>query len=93
MQAILAEGTVREWMEVFEAAGVPASPINNLVEALQEPQVQALDMIVDVPERAGMQAVALPISFDGRRPAVRAPAPGLGGDNALLDLDDPWVGA
>ena len=39
MQAVLGEGTVREWMEVFEAAGVPASPINNLVEALQEPQV------------------------------------------------------
>ena len=92
MQAILSEGTVREWMEVFEAAGVPASPVNNMVEALEEPQVQALDMIVDVPEREGMQAVALPISFDGRRPAVRAPAPGLGADNALLDLDDPWAG-
>ena len=50
-------------------------------------------MIVDVPEREGMQAVALPISFDGRRPAVRAPAPGLGASNALLDLDDPWAGA
>ena len=93
MQAVLGEGTVREWMEVFEAAGVPASPINNLVEALQEPQVQALDMIADVPDREGMQGLALPISFDGRRPAVRAPAPVLGADNALLDRDDPWAGA
>ena len=93
MQAVLGEGTVREWMEVFEAAGVPASPINNLVEALQEPQVQALDMIADVPDREGMQGLALPISFDGRRPAVRAPAPALGADNALLDRDDPWAGA
>ncbi len=93
IQAVLAEGTVREWMELFEAAGVPASPVNNLVEALQEPQVQALDQIVDVPDREGMQAIALPISFDGRRPAVRAPAPALGADNAVLELDDPWGSA
>ena len=93
IQAILGQGRVREWMDVFEAAGVPASPVNNLVDALQEPQVQALDMIADVPDRDGMQALALPISFDGRRPAVRMPAPALGADNALLDLDDPWAGA
>ena len=93
LQAVLAAGRVREWMEVFEAAGVPASPINNLAEALEEPQVRALDMVVDVPERDGMQALALPISFDGRRPAIRAPAPGLGADNPIMELDDPWSGA
>ncbi|MCY3671950.1 MAG: CoA transferase, partial [Alphaproteobacteria bacterium] len=93
IQAVLGQGRVREWMEVFEAAGVPASPINNLAEALEEPQVRALDMVVDVPERDGMQALALPISFDGRRPAIRAPAPGLGADNPIMELDDPWSGA
>ena len=90
LQAVLRNGSTREWTEIFEAGGVPSSPINNLADALAEPQVRELDMIVDVPELAGMKALSLPISFDDRRPAVRSAAPELGADNGILDRDDPW---
>ena len=73
-----------EWIARLEAVGVPAAPINTLPEAMAEPQVRALDMMLAVPgEDYRLTGPAL--SFDGVRPPIRNAAPRLGaGTEAAL---------
>ncbi len=70
------------WEEVFEAAGVPCSPIYSLPETLAHPQVEALGLRQAVPGE-DFSLTGLPLSFDGVRPAISAGAPALGEHNDL----------
>ncbi len=72
-----------EWIDRLEAAGVPCAPINTLPEAVSEPQAAALGMIQTVPG-ADYELMALPLSFDGLRPGIRLPPPGLGEHNGEI---------
>ena len=64
------------WLAVLEAADVPASPINSVAEALDDPQVRHRGMVREVPHGSGRRFVGLPItSGDG---APERPAPLLG---------------
>ncbi len=81
MHAVLRTQGREVWIARLERAGVPCAPINTLAEALAEEQVQALDMFQTVPGE-DFTLTALPISFDGSRPHIRAGAPRLGGANA-----------
>lgn len=77
---ILRSRSRAEWLTRFEAAGVPCAPIHSVPEALTDPQVQALDMLVSVPG-SDFKLTALPLTIDGIRPAVRCAAPRLGEHN------------
>lgn len=74
-----------DWVKCFEAAGVPCAPIHSVPEALGEPQVQALDMLASVADE-DFRLTASPLSFDGRRPKIAAPAPRLGEHNVHYGL-------
>ncbi len=68
-----------EWVVRLEAAGIPASPINEVDEVLADEQVRALDMIAAIgPEFQRSAVVTTPITLDGRRYAIRRPPPTLG---------------
>ena len=73
------------WIAVLEAVGVPAAQIHSLPEALAQPQVQALGMFQPVPGE-DFALTAMPLSFDGVRPAIARGAPRLGADNAILGV-------
>lgn len=77
-----------EWIERFDAAGVPCAPIHSVPEALAHPQVQALGLLAPVPGE-DFSLTALPLSIDGRRPLPRAGAPRLGAGNAAHGLPMP----
>jgi formyl-CoA transferase len=64
------------WLEHLVAAGVPCAPINTIPELLEEPQAQAVGMLV-TPPGEDFRVTAMPVSFDGTRPAPRAGAPRL----------------
>ncbi|SEB19414.1 CaiB/BaiF CoA-transferase family protein [Variovorax sp. YR216] len=70
-----------EWVVRLEAAGVPCAPINSVPQALEDPQVQALGLLAQVPGE-DFRLTASPLSFDGERPRIAAPAPRLGEHNA-----------
>ena len=53
------------------------APINTIPELAADPQTAALGMLAPVPG-TDYQLVALPLSFQGQRPAITAPAPALG---------------
>ena len=64
------------WAPLFNAAGVPFAPINDLSALLTDPQVAALGILQSVPG-LDIPTVGLPLMLDGVRPAMRTAAPPL----------------
>ena len=85
MAPILLTQTRQHWIAVLQDAGVPATQIHSIPEALAQPQVQALGMAVPVPEE-DFSLTGLPLSFNGERPAFAHGAPRLGQDNAAYGV-------
>jgi crotonobetainyl-CoA:carnitine CoA-transferase CaiB-like acyl-CoA transferase len=73
------------WVQRLEKAGVPCAAINDLSHMKNHPQTAALGMIQPVPD-IDLGLMALPLSFDGVRPAIHARAPRLGEHNAAYGL-------
>jgi crotonobetainyl-CoA:carnitine CoA-transferase CaiB-like acyl-CoA transferase len=82
---LLRERPRADWEQRFTAVGVPCAPINSVAEALAHPQVRALAMAQRVPGE-DFALTALPLSFDGERPAHSRVAPRLGEHNARHGL-------
>jgi crotonobetainyl-CoA:carnitine CoA-transferase CaiB-like acyl-CoA transferase len=80
IQARVAERGSAELLAQLAAAGVPASPVNDVGQVADHEQTAALGLIQDGPEAT----VALPLSFDGTRALHRAPPPRLGEHTAEI---------
>lgn len=80
IEQALAHGTVAEWCARFEAAGVPAGPVNSAGQALEHPQTRAVGMVIDVPDGQGgvSRGIGTPLTLDGRTEAALSPAPAVG---------------
>ena len=75
---LLASDTTAGWVARLEAAGVPCSPILNIDQVFDDPQVQARGMALGGGDEA--PGVATPMLFDGQRPRATSPAPHLDAD-------------
>lgn len=77
LEAILKTNACETWIEKLEAAKVPCGPINDMASMDREPQVAALGIIQELPDRP-VRTVHLPLSIDGERlrPARSVPAAG-----------------
>jgi crotonobetainyl-CoA:carnitine CoA-transferase CaiB-like acyl-CoA transferase len=80
IEAALARGTVADWCARFEAAGVPAGPVNTAGQALDHPQARAVGMVIDVPDDGGgpTRGLGTPLTLDGKAEANTLPAPRVG---------------
>jgi crotonobetainyl-CoA:carnitine CoA-transferase CaiB-like acyl-CoA transferase len=80
MNAVLVTRTKGEWVEAFDAAGVPAGPVHTMGEALDHPQTRARDMVVELthPQAGRTRALGCPIHFSATPTRVTRPAPMLG---------------
>ena len=80
IESVLAANTTAHWVEVFDAAGVPAGPVHSIGEALEHPQVAAREMVVETTHRdAGpTRSLGFPISLSETPARVTRPAPALG---------------
>jgi crotonobetainyl-CoA:carnitine CoA-transferase CaiB-like acyl-CoA transferase len=80
INAALSHGTVAQWCERLDAAGVPAGPVNTVAQALEHPQARAIGMVVDVPDMGdGMtRALGSPLEFNRESAPVTTPAPRVG---------------
>jgi CoA:oxalate CoA-transferase len=69
-----------EWLEILEQAGVPNGPINTVDRVLQDPQVLAREMVVNVehPVAGQVTMAGLPIKLGDTPGCIRRPAPVLG---------------
>jgi crotonobetainyl-CoA:carnitine CoA-transferase CaiB-like acyl-CoA transferase len=80
LQAKMLERGKEEWLQLLEAAQVPAGPINTVAEVFAEPQIQAREMQVTVPhsQNAELQLVGNPIKLSRTPVEYRRPPPTLG---------------
>jgi len=65
------------WMELFDKAGVPYSPIQSIDQVIAHPQAEALGMLQQAPD-SDMRLMGLPVSFGGKRPPFLHGPPQLG---------------
>ncbi|MEZ4474975.1 MAG: CoA transferase [bacterium] len=77
---LLATRKVSEWLEIFEAAGVPAGPVLGLDAVLAHPQLAARGMIVDLPHPTvgRVRTPGPPIGLSDTPPRPRRAPPRLG---------------
>jgi crotonobetainyl-CoA:carnitine CoA-transferase CaiB-like acyl-CoA transferase len=80
MSAVLATRGTADWIEAFDAAGVPAGPVHSIGEALEHPQARARGMVVDVdhPVAGATRALGCPVHFARTPTRVTRAAPLLG---------------
>jgi crotonobetainyl-CoA:carnitine CoA-transferase CaiB-like acyl-CoA transferase len=80
INAVLQLRTRAEWMERFDAAGVPVGPVHSIGEAIEHPQTRARGMVVDIEHpRAGVtRALGNPLHFSATSAVNTLPAPLLG---------------
>jgi crotonobetainyl-CoA:carnitine CoA-transferase CaiB-like acyl-CoA transferase len=88
LQARFATRTTEEWLDRLRGR-VPCAPVNDVRQALADPQVLARDMIVEVehPDFGPLKEVRSPVRTDGeiRHPA-RAPRLGEHTDQILREI-------
>ncbi|MFQ5699570.1 MAG: CaiB/BaiF CoA transferase family protein [Myxococcota bacterium] len=90
LDAILARRSAAEWMERWQALGIPASPIQTLAELARDPQTWANDYLVkthcDEVDRE-VTVRGLPIGLRKTPGRVRTLGPELGQDTELILAD------
>jgi crotonobetainyl-CoA:carnitine CoA-transferase CaiB-like acyl-CoA transferase len=89
----------RDWLEAFDAAGIPAGPIHDIGQMAADPQTLARAMVVDLdhPVAGRTRALGVPVKFSATPGDVRRPAPTYGQHTreVLLELglDDDEIGS
>lgn len=87
LDGMLSTGTTAAWLKILEEGGVPAAPINDVPQAMADPQVAARTMIakVDDPVAGPVLVTGNPIKMSGvEDPPTRDPAPELDADRATI---------
>jgi formyl-CoA transferase len=69
-----------EWVTLLLAAGIPAGPINDFREALENPHTEARQMVMEIdhPVEGRVRNIGFPVKLHGTPQAVRRPPPLLG---------------
>lgn len=74
------------WLEQLDAASIPAAPVATVDEALNSPQVQAMNMVQHIPHPnfGTVPQVAAGFKLDGHTPPIYRHPPRLGEHDELL---------
>lgn len=77
---IIGTKTSNQWLQILEEAGVPNGPINTIDKVLENPQVNAREMIKEVyhPTAGGLKMPGVPIKMSETQGEIVKPAPILG---------------
>ena len=94
LEAALAGHKLSECLDLMSGAGIPCAKINSTSDLMNDPNLRARNMIVEIdqPGIGPMPAPGTPIKADGFDDDVRKPSPELGAHtrevlSELLDLD------
>lgn len=93
IETILGAKTCAAWLELFERAGIPSSPINTIDQVIQHPQVLARNMIVSVEDAAAgtVKIAGNPIKMTTLpEEPTRPPAPDIGQHTG--EILKAWLG-
>jgi crotonobetainyl-CoA:carnitine CoA-transferase CaiB-like acyl-CoA transferase len=80
LNGILSQRSTAEWLEVLEAAGVPAGPVYDVAEMANDPHTKARGMIASVPVAAGGEFAAIghPVKYSSASTEISRGAPLIG---------------
>ena len=83
---VFKQKTIHEWMEVLETAELPCAPINTVADIVNDPQIKARNMIVELehPVAGHLKMAGVPVKMSVTPCAVERPAPMLGQHTAEL---------
>ena len=72
--------TTSEWLQEFDAIGLPCGPLNNIAQAAEQPQVVARRMLVEVehPRVGRLKLPDTPVKLSRTPGGIRGPSPALG---------------
>ena len=75
--------TVAEWVESISAAGIPCGPINTVSQVVNDAQVAARNMIVNIPHPKvpDLRVPGSPLKLETTPSSIRRPPPMLGEHN------------
>ncbi|MDX2452255.1 CoA transferase [Desulfosarcina sp.] len=78
--------TSREWLQLFEEAGIPCGPILDMEEVFASPHVKARDMMFSMPHpiEKEIPQLGFPYKFSDASPSVRRRPPLLGEHAELI---------
>ena len=91
--------TTREWVEILNAADVPAGPVNDIAQTFADPQVQHLRIATPIthPTAGPIEVLRNATTLEGVPGEIRRPAPEAGehSDDILrqFGLDDAEIAA
>ncbi len=92
------KNTTLEWQKIFDDAGIPNGPINYMDQVLENEQVKARDMIVEIehPTAGKLKMPGVAIKMSETPGAIETPAPILGQHseqilNKYLGYDDNMI--
>ena len=78
INARTSKAAVDHWIEVLNAAGVPAGRVQTLDQVFSDPQVLAQDMVLTCPGDHAIRVTGFPVKFSATPARLRLPPPSLG---------------
>ncbi len=98
LEKLFLEADIAHWLAISQLAGAPCGPINSIDQVLDDPQVQARQMVVEIehPTAGPMRMIASPMKIPTTPVKVRLPPPLLGEHTTqilhdLLGLDQKAI--
>ncbi|MGO8861890.1 MAG: CaiB/BaiF CoA transferase family protein [Acidimicrobiales bacterium] len=78
--------TAAEWEALLGVASVPCSRVRSVADLVHDPQLRALEMLVDMPhpDIPDLHVVDIPLTLNGERATHRRPPPRLGEQTAAI---------
>ena len=82
LNEVMKTKTTEQWLKELTDVGIPCGPVNNIAQAASHPQVQAREMITEVPHpRLGkVKLINSPIKLSRTPASIEKAAPDLGED-------------
>ncbi|MGO4852286.1 CaiB/BaiF CoA transferase family protein [Phaeovulum sp. W22_SRMD_FR3] len=83
---IMLTKTTREWLDLFDAADVPAMPMHSYASAMEDPHLQAIGFFetVEHPTEGRIRQMAVPAQFSRSPARPGRLAPGAGADGVSV---------
>ncbi len=83
LEKALTEDDTEAWVERLLDAGVPAGPIHDYAQVVNDPHTRAREMVVEMehPEAGTVYGLGIPIKLSATPGSIRRPAPLLGQHN------------
>lgn len=92
LEPLFAKRTAEAWLTEMDSRGVPCSPINTYPEALTDPQVESMGLVMPLtlPNGVETRTTGFPVGMSGFNFSIYRAPPNLGADNEQV-LNE-WLG-